>query len=74
MLGLDAGSRSTEEKSFQALVPESQDRHRGILTRNVTGYNRLIARCSGRTATQLGADRDCSLTVHRAAGFIRYVG
>lgn len=45
MLGLDAGSRSTEEESFQALVPESQDRHPGILTRNVTGYNRSTVIC-----------------------------
>jgi hypothetical protein len=43
MLGLDAGGRSTEEEAFQALVPEPQDRHGRIVTRNVAGYKRLTA-------------------------------
>jgi hypothetical protein len=32
-----------EKEAFQAPVPESQDRHGGIVTRNVSGYNRLVA-------------------------------
>ena len=47
VFGLEAGGRSTEEEAFQALVPESQDRHGRIVTRNVSGYNRLTAGCSG---------------------------
>lgn len=47
MLGLDAGGRSTEEAALQALVPERQDRYRRIVTRNVSGCNRLTADDSG---------------------------
>jgi hypothetical protein len=44
---LDAGGRSTEEEALQALVPEVQDRHASIVTRNVSGCNRLTAGYGG---------------------------
>ena len=47
MLGLDAGGRSTEKEALQALVLELQDRHGRIVTRNVSGYNRLTGGRSG---------------------------
>ena len=57
MRGLDSGSRSAEEEPLQALVPESQDRHGGMLTRNVVGYNRLTPACSRRGSRAADAER-----------------
>ena len=68
VLGLDAGGRSTEEEALQALVPEPWDRHRRIVTRNVSGCDRLTVGCSApRCAGPLRASVSglCLAHIHR---------
>jgi hypothetical protein len=63
MLPPDAGGRSAEEEPLQTLVPESQDRHGAILTRNVVGYNRPTPACSRDGSRAADAGRYVSRSV-----------
>jgi hypothetical protein len=60
VLCIYSGSCAAQEKTFQSLVPEFENRHSENVTRNVAGYNtRLTIRPSGRSAAQPAAELAC---------------